>query len=418
MSDHRRHRRGVPAASPAAVACALLTCAGSASAQVVGRFSAFASVGDGYSDNPFLLEDDNTGSGYLEVTFAPTYQLLEPTANTSLSGIYRRSEYFRRYNSSESYGASLIHNRRLDARTNLNLSIGFDSSIQGERESILAPPFAAEPQGPVPIPGTDPTPPVPEGAPTGTPLPVDPTLIGQALRRDALSVNAIISNSPSAFDTYSLSLRANRSFSGSPASADYRSFGQTTSYSRRLSELISVGGRVSIDRTDYLDARFPDATTVQPQLTYGHKLGPNLTLDAALGAVFVNSAGSDNSQSLSGNLSLCWLDARSTLCLSADRSASASGAGSVTNQLNAGLNYNYRLSSYDSVSATIGYSQSSQLAFDLDAEYLNTTVAWNTQATQRLTGGASLSFRRAFDPLRSASTDVNGQVYLRLGFGP
>lgn len=418
MTARRLHRRGAPALLPAALGCALLGATGSAQAQVVGRFTASASVSDGYSSNPFLLDGDDTGSGYLEFSVTPTYVLIEPRASTTLTGYYSRSEYFRRYNNSSGYGAALNHSRRLDPRTSLNLGINFGSSIQGERTSAFAPPFAGQPEVPGQAPLPDPTQPQQPGVPSVPGLPVDPTLIGRGLRQDSLGVNASISTSPSAFDSYSLSVRANRSFTGARAAGDHRTYGETLSYSRRLSELVDVGAQFSVERTDYSGGIFPGALILQPQLTYSHRLSPSLSLDGALGAVFVNSEGPGDSRSLSGNLSLCWTDPRSSLCLTADRSAGASGGGGVSKQLSSSLNYSYRLSPYDSVSAGISYNRSDLLAAEnASSEYLSTNIGWSNQATQRLTGGANLSFRRAFQSLRSGSADVNGQVYLRLSFG-
>lgn len=415
------------AAVPAAVASANLMCPQTAQAQDAGHFSVDGSLAAGYSSSPFLSTAGNEGNGsiYGQLTLSPTYVLREATATSSLGGTYQQTRYLRGYGNSSSYSAYMQHQRRIDAYTNLNLAVRYGSSIVGEQRApgqIAVPPVTTPDtptQPDAPLPGTDlPSAPGQQTPQTPTDL-IDPELIGQRERMSSVGVSANMSTQLNEYGTLAASLGASRTYYKSSAGADYRQFDGNGSYSRRLGDGSSAGVQVNISRVDY-QREGRDATTVRPQLTYNRQFGPTLSLNAALGAMFIKEA-DGTTNGISGNVGLCYRADVDSMCLSVSRDAGPSGVGAVTKQLGGSLGYNRQLGQFDVLSLSISYSRSSALANERSpfltprnaTSYFDTTVTWSTQLGQNVSAGTSFSVRKVWESSSYSSRDFNGQVYIR-----
>ncbi len=158
---NRGGHRGWVRTRLATAGCAALASATAADAQSIGRFTAVANLSEGYSTNPLLTSTGDAQSVFAQLSFSPTYSILEANGRTSLSGSYSRTQYFGTDDATQSYGASLQHSRQLDNQTNVSLGINYDSSIPGERRPIFTAPI-------------DPIAPVGPGDPDNEPQLVDP----------------------------------------------------------------------------------------------------------------------------------------------------------------------------------------------------------------------------------------------------
>lgn len=390
--------------------------AGPAGAQLATRFGGDVSVREGFATNPFLGVEGDSGSGYVEISAAPTLVITEPVATTSLFANYRRTQYYQRYSSTDGYGFTAAHSRQLSSRTSANVSVQYDSSIIGEREvNQLTPGAGSAPGGPTAgNPGEIPEPP---GGPTVIDT-TDPTLIGTRARSRSLVLSSNINTSLNPFDSFALAASVSRSYYGSRFGADSRSYSTTASYNRNLDAGSTVGARLSVTRSNYLADGLPDSTIMQPQITYTRQLSQLFHINAAIGGLFIQSSGGgQDTKSFSGNIELCRTGERDNLCLSGSRDASASGAGGVRTRLAGALHYSYRLAQYDTINVSIDYSHySAALAERRGSTFIESDATWETRLGQRILGGATASLRGIEDQI-SSRRDFSLQVFLRVTLG-
>lgn len=392
--------------SSALAAASVLAGAGAAQAQLSGRFYGDVTARAGYASNPFLQPGDDTGSFYGEVLFTPSYTLSDALSTTEIAANLRFTDYFEGYNSTESYGLTARHQHKIDELTDGSLSINFDSSVLGEQEILLGVP--GEPNIP------DPTDPNAPGTPGEVP---DIDLFGTAQRQSVLGVEGSLNRRLSALDSIRLQTGASRTWYESPLANDFRSYDASVAYTRTISDRATAGLSVSANWTDY-DNVNGDAAIYSPRLTFTRRFSSSLSLDASLGAQFIEKKGpGGDSTGFSGSLSLCRSNLRSSLCLTASREAGASGAGSIREQTSASLSYSYRLAEYDSLRANVSYGKSGSSGTDPGSEYLNSDVSWERRINQRLLGGVNVAYRNIYGTSQSTSGDVNAQVFLRVSLG-
>lgn len=412
MKRSRSAYRAGPARIAALAAATMLAGTG-AQAQVTGRFKGDASLRGGYASNPFLTSDEDAGSPYAEFVLAPSYTLTDATSATEINGTFRLTKYFEGYDDSESYSVNAIHRHQFDEFTDANLSIMFDSSVLGEQEVLLGVP--GEPDFPEPV---DPGAPRPPGD--------DIPLIGSGQRSTLLSASGSLTRRISAFDSVSVNGGASRTWYDSNFANDFRNYDASASYSRTISERSTVGFVFSASWTDYEAAptALPldltsDTAVYSPRLTYSRRLSSALSLDASVGAQFIKRTGGiPDSNGFSGSLTLCRTDTLSSVCLTASQDAASSGIGGVRQQTSFNLSSSYRLGEYDSIRANLSYSryggQENSAGGD---EYWNADAAWERRLGERLLGGASLAYRNVSGAIRSGSTDVNAQIFIRYTLG-
>lgn len=394
--------------SGAAASLTLLLCApsGLATAQVV-RSSVELGAGGGYNSNPFLIEGADTGSAVLEVSAQPTISIEEERATTLISGYARHQEYLSRYGGATSLGSQATHTSRLSARTTVRANAFLDSSILGN-PAFAGPVFLPPGTGPGVVPGVPGTPLVP---PTGVPVvpgaggptvidPVlDPTLIdigllGTQARRTSYGAGLGLDLTPGARDTLSFNVSAQRStLDENIIGGRFNQYIANASYSRQLTETLSLGVQGTVSHVDYDDA--PDATIYQPQLIFTARVSPTWTLSGSVG-VAITEAGSGlgpggivvpstTSTNFAGSLTACREQARSNLCLSGSRAAAASGFGGVQNFTTLAADYRYQLAERDGITAQLNYSRADGGQFQFgDSEILSATGGWTRQLDERL----------------------------------
>lgn len=411
----RRRTEKIRPAAAAALAAATVAAGGApASAQLATRLNGDVSVREGFATNPLLGFEGDSGSGYVEFSAAPSFVITEPVATTSLFANYRRTQYYQRYGSTDGYGFSASHSRQLGSRTNAAVSVQYDSSVTGDRQTDLSAPGTV-PGGPDAgnPPGTPDTPGLPTVIDT-----TDPTLIGTRTRSRSLVLSSNINTSLNPFDSFALAASVTRSFYGSRLGADSRTYATTASYNRTLDQGSTAGARLTVSRSNYLVAGVPDSTILQPQFTYSRQLSQTIHIDAAIGGLFIQSSdGRQDTKSISGNINACRTGERDSLCLSGSRDASASGAGGVRTRLEGALHYSYRLAQYDTVSVDVTYSHyGAFLANEKGSTFVDAGATWETTLSQRILGGATASLRGIEDQF-SERRDFSLQVFLRVTLG-
>lgn len=369
-----------------------------ARAQAIERLSGDASLRTSYATDPLLSGEG--GAAYVELGVSGNYSFTEASGSTSLAGNFRLTEYLRRYESSEGYSLSARHQRRLDAFTEGELRINFDSSVLGTREIELG------------IPGQpdEPEPEIPEGP--------DVPLLGTAQRQTSLGVSGNLTRRLNAFDSISVNAGADRVWYSSASASDSQSYTAGGSYTRTLSERSTIGARLNVNWSQY-QTDLPDTVIYSPQLTYSRRLSGTLSLDAALGAQFIErSDGSPDTQGFSGNFNLCRVDTRGNLCLSLSRDASSSGIGGVRQQSSARVSYSFRLAQYDTLRANLNYNRyGATEGFNNASEYVGGEATWERQIQRRLLGGANLAYRKTYGSNREGTGDASFQLFIRYSLG-
>lgn len=406
MSHKARHSENAGAAQ--SIRSILVACGLAACTPAVGqteRFSADVTLGAGAASSP-LLQPDNTGSAFLELSINPRYLLADELGTTSFDVNYRRTQYLNDYGDTEAFGGSIRSQRRLSQQLLLRALLSYDSSILGERGSALI----------IPV---DPVSP-------GTPLPpnIDPDLglFGLGQRSSSLRAGLGAEYQRTEVDVITGDVEIGQtSFGDEQILSDYRSYLGALGYARSLSERTRVGARVSAQVIEY-DLSGSTSSVVQPQLTLDTQIDPLWSLKAAAGLLFVNTeldGRSSDSIGFSANVTGCRRAERSSLCLLFQRDAAPSGLGEVLTRTSGSVDYSYRLGERSNVRAHVDISrvQGGVFADRESLTYGNASAAYDRELTERLSGGLSVAYRDIYGSERNVSADISGQVFVRARLG-
>ncbi|ARS27323.1 autotransporter domain-containing protein [Sphingomonas sp. KC8] len=397
MPDKRPGR--VSHAALAVVSLAATTATGVAHAETVTAARVDLSTSAGYSTNPFLSEDSNTDSAFIEGAIRPNISFIDDRGRTELGGYYSRSEYLRRsISASEAYGASARTNRKLSEKVDVRALLSYDSSIVG----------SADAEG-----NFDPS----------LPQYPDIGLIGQRQRREMFSATAGATIRPNARDVWTIDFDGSKvRYPGDAlADANYKSYGARLGYSRAISETSTIGVTLGYTQIDY-DAPNQDSRIISPQLTYSTRFAGGWSISAAVGVSLTRRdliVGKDNSTALSGNLQACRETERSNLCFGGSRATSATGFGGARTQTDLFANYNYRLSERSTISARANYSINGDdgLVLPGNRKYLSVGTDYSHQFSERLRLTAAVAYRDAYAPFLSPDADIRGSIGLAYTLG-
>ncbi len=357
-----------------------------------------------YASNPYLLTGADTGAASAQVRISPFVE--EKTARSSLrvATDVGFTTYSRRYRNAVDLSANADYRNALSRQVSIRAGVSLNSSVGGGYN--VAPIFAAAPE----IPGV-------------TPSIIDLTGIGFQERSTQAQGRAGLSYLIN--DKNSISVDLDGSVVQYPAilnRAEYSSLSQTVGYTRTLNPRMSVGAAVSVNEIDYRGGRLGDSVVVSPSINGSMRLNSRWTLSAGIG---VSSArinvptGRFTSTNLSGNLAFCRTDTRTTACLNALRSTSASSFDGPRTTTSVGASYSYRLTSRDTFSASGGYSQSkveAQFAGTSPSiDYLSGTMSFSRRFSDQLSGIATAGYARSgFNVARS---NTFGSLGISYNFG-
>lgn len=373
-----------------------------AAAQTTGvRLDAQAAVG--YATNPFLIVGDDADSGYSEISIQPQLLHRDALGDASLIARYRRTDYFERINSAESYGAEASAKRQLSQLVTGRASLLYDSSILGQ--SSFGTVGVVDPTAP-PAPGTP-----------------DITLIGLRERQKSLVAAVGADWRLSTRDSATTDVRASKiDYGGLQVLTSSRSLSATVGYSRALSERTSVGVQGS---GSWIDFRRPgySGSFYQPQLTLNQQLSETMRFSLAAGLLFVTSRtnlGTERTTGFSGSFFGCQEGFRSTFCLRAYSDAQGTGVGDVSRRLGASADYSYRVAENDVLRVAADYSrlkETSDLIQVPTATYFTASASYDHSFSPRLFAGVSAGYRSAAGGGFDRPSDVNVRVFVRTRLG-
>ena len=376
----------------------------------------------GASTNPFLLDDGNSGSGFVELGIEPRIWERDEKSELALQGHVRRREYLNRYGGDIEAGVAATANERVTERLTIGAQLAVDTSIVGSYNSAT--------NGVVVTPTTGTVTTVPVINPVNMDL-IDPDigLAGTRQRRHFFqgSVSAAYQTTPK--DTVEVAAGYTRAEYPRFDQASYTSRGVSVGYQRRLSPVSSAGARVSAERTKW-DAPGLRATVYRPQLTYRRQLSESWYANGAVGLLFVRSTAngvSNSSTGVSADVSACRQLPRTTACLFASRDAASSGGG-IGTQTSVGANISRQLGEYERLSFAASYDDVSQRysagtlpdatgPLSRKVRLLTTSASYERRLGERLTGGLTAVYRDLYSFGRSPKADIGAFAFLRATFG-
>ena len=399
------------------------------------------SGGVGYDSNPFLGAGGSEGSASTTLNIMPSITFVDGVDRAVIAGSYNRQDFFKRYGSNNGYQASASGHKQFDARTGLDVTASYDSSILGGAGN-----FAPIGQV-VPItPGTGGTVGTGVGtgavdsgslpvvsAPIGTapvvtiPVDGDIGLIGLRQRRKTISTSASASYLLSERTSLFGGVNASRStYPGAQRQSillgNFTQYGANAGFSRSIDELSSVGLQVSASFVDY-DRGF-SSSFFTPRITYNRTLSPRWTLNAAVGGAIVHDRISGTSVTVSAEGTLCrTYSERGNFCAFASREPSVTGFGGVRTQTTVGGNLGYRLSEVSTVSSSATYNHLDNGAPALSEgllpssqDFTSVDGSYQRQLGRHLSALATAGYRHVSSGFRTAGGGTGGDsVFGRLG---
>jgi hypothetical protein len=369
----------------AALACGLLACP--ASAQNV-RSEVVVSAGGAVVDNPYLDETDSgvTAAATIEVRPRLTYD--SSVTQIDLTALAQGKAYADRYDFEDNYGVSTNLRHRASERVQLRASGAFSSAVA--RGTDLFP-------GEFPVDG----PALPE---TPGPLPIDDiTTFGQRGRTNTLSLGTGVDYTIDARNRLTFDNTYQRLSVDQAGAADYSIFQGEARYTRILTERTSVGVIAGYQISDYSDPLIADARSVLGLASISHRLGEAWSLTASAGVnrtrIEASAVGPARTQTtVASRVNACRRDSREALCIEFRRQPQATAFGGVRTSTAASLNYNYRLSEYETITLGGSYSRSSALGNGLTltpaATFVGVRGRYDRRLSERLSAYAETGVDR------------------------
>lgn len=385
------------------------------------RLSADVSTMLGYSNNPFSVAGDDTGSAFAEFSVRPQLQILTERNVFTIEAAAQVQQYLQHYSTSDSYQAGLDYRGRPSAHLTTHLSAAFLSSIVGSLDNLAG--TLVDPGQTV---GTG------TGATTGAGTVVVPSgpisagtdvaLFGTRSRQRTINLGGDATAALSARDqlTGSLFFLDSR-YSQSSAFRNlnnYQGYGGSLGYARQLSAYTQVGVQGSAARYVY-DGTSSDTGVYSVQATLSTKLNAYWTLNGAAGVSLVDRSGLGQHASVSGNVSLCRTGARASGCVSARRAVLPTGILGTQTESDVGGTYRYRLSEHGTLSFTANYTKNGIPVEQLTNgnEYALASVSYERLLRQRLRFISSARYRKIFGGGVDRASDFGGQLGLALRLG-
>lgn len=367
----------------------LLSLAAPAAAQ--DRLTVDASASMGVATNPFQQ------AGSTPLAISPTLQLHpvwiseRPLTTLRVEGDVQATFYNRGYGTNESASLQGAGTHKLSEYTTLNASLSYLNAIIG---TFTGGPVAVGPLVPV-----------------GADLPVfvnDPALGAIGRRRQSYqgAANIVSMLSPRDQIDVGVSVSANR-FGGFGFN-NFNYVAPSASYSRTLSERLTVGAGVTVGFTDYLGSRVGDATIYQPALIATQVLNNRWTLKGTVGAAIVNVneplGRQRTSTAFNGTASLCRRDTRWTACFDVARQTVPSSFQGVRTATSGSATLGYRANANDDLSVIAGYSHSGNpiqanvpgQPLDGSLDFANANVIYSHRFRPAFSGFVNLGYAKTF----------------------
>ena len=409
----------------------LIACAAAVALPVVAsaqetRLSADVSTTLGYSNNPFSVVGNDTGSAFAELNVRPQLQILTARSVFTINAAAQVEQYFKHYSTSDSYQAILDYRGRPTEHLTTHFDASFLSSIVGSFNNFAG--SVVDPaqtigfgRGATPGIGSVVTTPV-----SATTLPVysgtDVALFGTRSRQRTINVGGDVTAALSARDQLTGSLFfIDSRYSQTSAFGNlnnYNGYGSSLGYARQVSSFTQLGLQGSAARYIYKGAG-SHSNVFSLQATLSGKLNAYWSLSGAAGLSLVDRTGQGSSTAFSGNLSLCRTGVRTTACLTARRAVLPTGILGTQNETDVGGTYRYRLSEHATLGLTANYTKNvTPYAIQTNGnEYVLGAISYERQLRQRLRFISTARYREVFGSNFKRAADFGGQVGLSLRLG-
>lgn len=360
-------------------------------------------AGLGYSTNPFLIDGDDRGSAFSELSITPQLIQVDEKGDAALRAFYRRTDYFNRYDSADAYGAEASARRQLSETFAGHASVGYESSILGQASYGL-------------VGVLDPSVPIDPGTP-------DIALLGLRQRQESITAAVGGDLRISQRDTINAEGRAVQiNYGDTGLLTSSRTTSATLGWSHAVSARTSVGLQGSGSWSDF-GRQGNSGSFYQPQVTVTHSLSETVSVTAAVGALFITSrtpAGTVKSTGLSGNVLACKSSQRTNACLRAYADAQPTGFGDVSKRQGVGADYSYLVRENDVLRASLDFSrvqETSDLPQARNASFITGGASYERGFSRRLFGGVAGGYRRATGSDRGAVSDLNVKAFVRVRWG-
>jgi hypothetical protein len=357
------------------------------------------------ASNPYLVQGTDRSAASIELSLTPRVTINEAEGSISLQGTVRHSEFTRNYPASDAVTATATGDWRLDPRTRATANLGFDESIAGETGNFVRDPSA--------------------GAVID-----DFTLSGLRVRRRLIQSGLGVSHQPDARQNVSLNVFASSTrVLGSRqglTTGSYATYGGAFAYSRTLSERATVGFSVNSLRYECRSGPACSTFIVQPELTGSLVLARLWTLEGSAGVSiarqrFAPLNDAQTTVSASGSLSLCRKGTRTDFCLTGRREVEPTSGNGAQSTTSLSSYWRYRLSERDSISADVGYADSSgEQLRSLGAggfRYLNARLTGTRQLGPRLFLNLQAGYANSSSPLVGERANIDGAIGLSFSLG-
>jgi hypothetical protein len=352
-----------------------------------------------YTSNPYLLNSGDVSAVRASVTVSPFIENRTARSSLRIASNATVSAFSRRYNETidlsnqVDYRVSLTRQLSVRAGVSLYSTVGDTYRINNIFAPVTNPAVA---------------PPI-----------IDLTIIGSQDR--TVQATGSVGASYAINDKNSLSLDYSGSVARYPNAlfrSEFSTVQQSLTYSRTINARMSAGASVGVTKVNYFRTARGDALIISPSINGSMRISSTWLVSGSIGVSFTQvdiGFFKLKSQNLSGSLNACRTGIRTTACVVASRSTSASSFDGVRTTTSVGLNYNYRLGARDTLSATGGYSRSvapQELGTSGAIDYLSGSVTWSHRLSDRLSANAAAGFARSgFQDSRQNATVSIGINY-------
>lgn len=403
------------------------------------RASADVTAGFGYANNPFAGQG-GSGSTFAQVGVSPEVRIVNERRAIVIGADVFHQEYFSDFPSNTTIAARADYSNRLTEATSVHGQVGYTSALLG---TFGFGGLAGIPGGTLnPIVN----PPVldPSGVGAGVGLanpgigaPIVPGVevgaFGAGRRQRTFTANgdfssAISSRTSLTGNAFYVNSRFGGGANAIPLGAlgNYDGYGSGLGVSRRLSEFSTAGVQGSVAAYNYEQGQ-SDTRVYSIQGTFSTRLSTLWSLDAVLGASFIDQQLGGTSTTLSGNVNLCRRGERSNTCIQAARTVLPTGFAGTQTQSSAGISWQAQVGENQNLSAGATYvsldtPEGSLTTLpggfgSLDNQYALANVGYSRAVGRRLRLSPSVYYRKVFGGAFQRADDYGGQVSLSYRLG-
>ncbi|HET9629289.1 MAG TPA: hypothetical protein VFP14_07395 [Novosphingobium sp.] len=357
-------------------------------------------------------------------TAAANYRIAEERTTLDLGASGSASTYFNGQSSDLSAGVSADLQHRASERLSVQLFGHYSySQSNGSGYLLLPAGLALLPPGTVLAPGTPTSQIIITPPPTGTGavLPPDVTVLGRRLTQKSFGGGGSLQWRLSPRTSLFLSASANRQTYNDPLLSSYRSFGQSATLTRQVSESTSVFGQFQISEIRYDNGEHD--TIMTPMIGVTRQLNRIFSASVSGGASIVHSRLPDGTRFHSSTLAMaanvCGKYEHSRLCFNASRQETPTSLGGVRPQTSASVIYADQRNANDTLTLTGQFDRSgrdSRRIFPAQSSAAG-TARYDHRLSDRLSLFGSAQYIRIWQSGAPGRSDLRGAVGIALRLG-